>query len=130
MVTLVPSAANIDAYSTPITPAPTTTIDVGIDLRSRMPSESSTRCSSNSTPFGPGRFGAGGDDDVFAADRGAFTAGTVFDEQGVLVDEPALARDQIDSVAHQLVAHHVGLFADDVLVRDSRSAGVILSLTR
>jgi hypothetical protein len=52
MVTLVPTAANIDAYSTPITPAPTTTIDVGIDLRSRMPSESSTRCSSNCTPSG------------------------------------------------------------------------------
>ena len=28
-VTLVPSAANIDAYSMPITPAPTTTMDAG-----------------------------------------------------------------------------------------------------
>ena len=28
-VTLVPSAANIDAYSMPMTPAPTTTIDCG-----------------------------------------------------------------------------------------------------
>ena len=35
-----------------ITPAPTTTIDDGSDFRSRMPSESSTRCSSNSTPEG------------------------------------------------------------------------------
>ena len=51
-VTLVPSAANIDAYSMPMTPAPTTTIDAGSDLRSRMPSESSTRRSSNSTPDG------------------------------------------------------------------------------
>ncbi len=51
-VTLVPSAANIDAYSMPITPAPTTTIEAGIALRSRMPSESSTRSSSNSTPAG------------------------------------------------------------------------------
>ena len=42
-VTLVPSAANIEAYSMPITPAPTTTIDAGSDLRSRIPSESSTR---------------------------------------------------------------------------------------
>ena len=36
----------------PITPAPTTTIEVGSDLRSRIPSESSTRSSSNSTPAG------------------------------------------------------------------------------
>ncbi len=36
----------------PITPAPTTTIDDGMVLRSRMPSESSTRFSSNSTPAG------------------------------------------------------------------------------
>ena len=36
----------------PITPAPTTTIEAGSDLRSRIPSESSTRSSSNSTPDG------------------------------------------------------------------------------
>ena len=36
----------------PITPAPTTTIDDGMDLRSRIPSESRTRFSSNSTPAG------------------------------------------------------------------------------
>ena len=41
--------------------------------------------------------------------------GAVFDEQGVLVFESALAGDQVDPVAHQLVAHHVGLLADDVL---------------
>ena len=51
-VTLVPSAANMEAYSMPITPAPTTTIVAGSDFRSRMPSESSTRSSSNSTPVG------------------------------------------------------------------------------
>ena len=42
-VTRVPSAANIDAYSTPITPAPTTTIDAGTASRPRMPSESTIR---------------------------------------------------------------------------------------
>ncbi|COW31872.1 Uncharacterised protein [Mycobacterium tuberculosis] len=51
-VTLVPNAANMEAYSMPITPAPTTTIEDGSDLRSRIPSESSTRSSSNSTPDG------------------------------------------------------------------------------
>ncbi len=51
-VTLVPSAANIDAYSIPITPAPTTTIEAGSDLRSRIPSESRTLSSSNSTSDG------------------------------------------------------------------------------
>ena len=47
-VTRVPSAANIDAYSMPITPAPTTTIVPGTLCRSRMPSESTTLTSSNS----------------------------------------------------------------------------------
>jgi hypothetical protein len=55
-VTLVPSAANIDAYSMPITPAPTTTIDVGMVLRSRIPSLSSTRSVSKSTPVGRSGF--------------------------------------------------------------------------
>jgi hypothetical protein len=51
-VTLVPRAANIDAYSIPVTPAPTTTSEAGMNFRLRIPSESSTRCSSNSTPGG------------------------------------------------------------------------------
>jgi hypothetical protein len=48
-VTLVPSAANIDAYSIPITPAPATTIDRGTCSRWTIPSESITVRSSNST---------------------------------------------------------------------------------
>ena len=48
-VTRVPSAANIEAYSMPITPAPTTTMLAGICSIARMPSESTTRRSSNST---------------------------------------------------------------------------------
>ena len=51
-VTLVPRAANIEAYSTPITPAPTTTIEPGIVSNCRMPSESTIRRSSNSTSGG------------------------------------------------------------------------------
>ena len=51
-VTLVPRAAKIEAYSMPMTPAPTTTIEDGTFVSPRMPSESSTRCSSNSIPAG------------------------------------------------------------------------------
>ena len=51
-VTLVPSAANIDAYSMPITPAPTTIMVRGILSRPRMPSESMIVCSSKSTVAG------------------------------------------------------------------------------
>ena len=51
-VTRVPSAANIDAYSTPMTPAPTTTIVAGTDSRPRMPSESTIRLPSKATSGG------------------------------------------------------------------------------
>ncbi len=51
-VTLVPRAANIDAYSMPITPAPTTTIERGMCLRSRIWSESTMVAPSNSTVAG------------------------------------------------------------------------------
>ena len=51
-VTLVPSAANMDAYSIPITPAPATTIERGTFSRWTIPSESITVRSSNSTLAG------------------------------------------------------------------------------
>jgi hypothetical protein len=51
-VTRVPRAANIDAYSIPITPAPTTTIEPGTRSSCSTPSESSTYRSSNSTAAG------------------------------------------------------------------------------
>src|SRR6266487_145308 len=51
-VTLVPSAANMDAYSIPITPAPATTMDRGTRSRWTMPSESITVRSSKSTVAG------------------------------------------------------------------------------
>ena len=51
-VTRVPSAANIDAYSMPMIPAPTTTIDDGICSRSSTPSESTIRLPSNSISGG------------------------------------------------------------------------------
>jgi hypothetical protein len=49
---LVPSAANIDAYSMPITPAPTTTMVGGTWSRSRIWSESTTVRPSKSTVVG------------------------------------------------------------------------------
>ena len=51
-VTLVPRAANMDAYSMPITPAPTTTIDRGTRSRWMMPSESMIVFSSKATVEG------------------------------------------------------------------------------
>ena len=51
-VTRDPSAANIEAYSMPITPAPTTRSASGIFSRCRIPSESSTVRSLNSTLVG------------------------------------------------------------------------------
>src|SRR3569833_1959912 len=51
-VTLVPRAANIEAYSMPITPAPTTTMVCGRCSRLMMPSESMMVDSSNSTVSG------------------------------------------------------------------------------
>jgi hypothetical protein len=51
-VTRVPRAANIEAYSIPITPAPTTTIDRGMARSERIPSESMIRSSSKSTLAG------------------------------------------------------------------------------
>ena len=51
-VTLVPSAANMEAYSIPMTPAPATTIERGTFSRWTIPSESMTVRSSNSTLSG------------------------------------------------------------------------------
>ena len=51
-VTRVPRAANIDAYSMPMIPAPTTTIEFGTFVSARTPSESSTVRSSNWTVVG------------------------------------------------------------------------------
>ena len=51
-VTRVPSAANIDAYSIPMIPAPTTTIEFGTFSSASTPSESRTVLPSNCTVFG------------------------------------------------------------------------------
>ena len=51
-VTRVPRAAKIEAYSTPITPAPTTTSESGTFSRVRIWSESSTRTPSKSMLLG------------------------------------------------------------------------------
>src|SRR5580765_6578749 len=85
-VTLVPSAASIDAYSIPITPAPTTTSDAGIRFIPRSPSESITVTSSNSTPAGRVGF-----------------------------DEPRRPEHKIDVVAQQLIPDNVHLAGDHLI---------------
>ena len=99
----------------PITPAPTTTIEVGSDLRSRIPSESSTRSSSNSTPDGRAGLVPVAMTMYSPVMVVISRAARVFDGDGVRVDEAAVPDQQVDPVAHQLVAHHVDFLADDVL---------------
>src|ERR1700722_7892793 len=99
-VTLVPSAANMDAYSIPITPAPATTIERGTLSRWTIPSESITVRSSNSTLAGR------------AGRAAAAVAGVDLDR--VRVDEPAGPGQDRDPVTGQLAAHHVHLAADHV----------------
>ena len=55
IVTSVPSAANIEAYSTPITPAPITRSDFGSFFSVRIPSESITVSPSTATGGAAGR---------------------------------------------------------------------------
>ena len=100
-VTLLPRAAKIDAYSIPMTPAPTTTSDAGTRSSPRIPSESTTVRPSN--PTFDGRAGRvpvaitmwlGGDRQL---------AALVGDDDGVLVDETRRAVEELDPVARQLV---------------------------
>ena len=112
-VTLVPSAANMDAYSIPITPAPATTIERGTFSRWTIPSESITVRSSNSTLSGRAGPGAGGDHDLVRAGLAA-AARAVVDLHRVRVGEAAGAGQHRDPVAGQLAAHHVHLAADHV----------------
>ena len=48
-------------------------------------------------------------------DGDRLAAARVFDDDGVRVGESAVPDQQVDSVAHQLVAHHVDFLADHVL---------------
>src|SRR5579864_7950973 len=109
-VTLVPSAANIDAYSIPITPAPATTIERGTLSRWTIPSESITVRSSNSTLAGRA-LGPGGDHDLVRGGP-ADPPGAVVDLHRVRVDEAAGTGHDRDPVPGQLAAHHVHLAAD------------------
>ena len=101
-VTFVPSAPNIDAYSTPITPAPTTVIVRGTRCSSlSRPSESMTVRSSNSTDAGR----AGRVPPAMMIRRGADRLVGVLDPHRVRVLEAGLAGQQSDAVAAELLAH-------------------------
>ena len=125
-VTCMPSAAAIDAYSRPITPPPITVSVRGSSTRCRIPSESSTVRSSNSTPGG--RAGT------------VPTAITIFspaisklpravDAQRVRVGERRGAVEHAHAVAAQLVCDHVLLVLDHLCVRHSRSSIAISCLS-
>ena len=107
-VTLVPSAANIEAYSMPITPAPTTTMLRGTACRLMTPSESTIVRSSKSTLSGrAGRVPAAMM--ILSAVTLVSRPVAAVDPDRVRVGEPAGAGDHRDVVAGQLVADDVGL---------------------
>ena len=114
-VTRVPSAAKIDAYSTPITPAPTTTIESGTVSKVRIWSESSTRAPSNSTFRGRAGTVPVAITILSAVQRPVRRRALDVDRQRVRVDEAGHAGDQLDVVAQQLRADHLGLATDHVL---------------
>ena len=70
-----PSAANRQAYSEPMTPPPTTTIDLGSVFMSRTVVESKTLASLNGIVFGPRRDGAGGDEDELGGEPFSWPSG-------------------------------------------------------
>ena len=112
-VTLLPSAANIEAYSMPITPAPTTTRDRGIVRRVRIPSESRIRSPSNSTVGG--RAGRVPVAMIDVLGPHLPRSGLAVHRDRVRVEEPRRAVQQRHPVAGQLAADHLDLAADHVL---------------
>ncbi len=72
-----------------------------------MPSESSTLSSSNSTPDGRAGLVPVAMTMYLPVMVIFSPAGGVLDLEGMRVDESAVPDQQVDSVAHQLVAHHV-----------------------
>ena len=93
-VTRMPSAANIEAYSMPITPAPTTTIVVGMRSSCRMPSESRIVRSSNVDVLRPVRRACRRRSRRLGAVSRRSSPSPRGDGDGVRVDEAALAGDQ------------------------------------
>ena len=76
-VTLVPRAANMDAYSMPMTPAPATIIERGMRSSSSTPSESMIVAPVELDAGGPRGLGPGRDDDLLGGDRAAAAVGVV-----------------------------------------------------
>ena len=97
----------------PITPPPTTTSARGRCGSFRMPSESSTVESSNSTVFG--RFGRVPTAITMLSAVIRRSSLPAVDGDRVRVDEARVAVQHLHVVARQLVAHHVDLALDDGL---------------
>ena len=112
-VTLVPRAANMDAYSIPITPAPATTIERGTVCQVDDPVGVDDGALVELDAGRPGGPGAGGDHDLVRGGP-ADPAVAAVDLHRVRVEEAARAGHGRDPVTGQLAAHHVHLPADHV----------------
>ena len=110
-VTSTPRAANIDAYSTPMTPAPTTIIVRGRSLRPRMPSESMIVSPSTATPGGVAGRRARRDHDLVRLDLGRGLEAR--HRQRVGRRELRGPGDQRDAVSPHLGADDLDLALDD-----------------
>ena len=129
-VTRVPSAANIEAYSTPITPAPTTTREFGNVLQLEDLVRVEDPLAVELDVARPGRNRPGGDHDLVRGQRAVHLLALDVDRQRVRVDELAIpgissmwlrsSWDRITSVSRPTTC----------CSRASRSAIVISSLTR
>ena len=117
-VTRTPSAANMLAYSRPMTPAPTT-----VSVRGSCVQPQNVVAAADALPIeGDVRvargFGAGGDHDLAGGDvthRARAVLVDVGQADGVRIDERRLGGEHLDLVAHQLVARDVDLVAHDVI---------------
>ena len=113
-VTLVPSAANMDAYSMPMIPGAHDHHRPRHPLQVDDPVGIHDGALVELDAAGPGGPGAGGDHDLVGGGP-ADPAVAVVDLHRVRVDEMPGAGEHRDPVAGQLAADHVDLPADDVL---------------
>lgn len=114
-VTRTPSVANMLAYSRPITPAPTIVMVRGTLSRvQHVVAQEYTFTVERDMRHGRGSRSSGDHDGGrrYLAMRRPVQGGK---SQSMGVDERRLRGDQLDAVAHQLVAHNVDLMSHDVL---------------
>ena len=112
-VTGMPNVARIEAYSVPITPPPTMTIESGMRLSVRSPSVSMMVSSSNGMSAG-----LAGTVPTAMTMKSAVCS---IDRAGLLnakpmgIDEAGRAEDHVDVVAGHLILHDLDFVLDDVI---------------